>query len=549
MAFVATPAAVQPDVGRPAGDEARSWRRPDAMAPQGTTLDAATQQAIGRRFGYDLRNVRVFADEHADRAAATRGARAFAAGTDIVFARGEYAPHTRAGRLLLTHELAHVVQTAGAAPVGPEGSGTAAVEADADRAAVAALRPGAAPGAARPALRAPAALHCKKHETGRVQYGEYTVDIDDNPLASHQADVHIEFMPDAAGPKTDHIEFVQIATAKAGDGHREPWTPLHRDQPELDRSLTSGRDAAHQTKAGDTLASVATAHYGSPDRAAEIRQANQQHALPADPSVPLPVGLLLVIPRAVVADYNVDIDYTGVRPRGGPTDAPISPRYPHLSGRPAASGGTIQGPGGLTFPSGAGAAFVRAIGRNPAGGTPESARMEDQPGRGYLRERFSFETSAHAEDIGVTYGAVQWGFDHDPYPTGGAKPITNEFVRIVPGQSDTARAALVAFNKELNNRYVIQQGDTLRSVALAYYNDSRAAYAIFKTNPGILPSFSADAPLPAGKELTMPQSWSAAWDIARFGGDGGVQRSPEELAQARMPVTPPLHRRLRWPTP
>lgn len=37
-------------------------------------------------------------------------ARAYTVGTDVVFAPGEYAPHTRAGRRLIAHELAHVVE-------------------------------------------------------------------------------------------------------------------------------------------------------------------------------------------------------------------------------------------------------------------------------------------------------------------------------------------------------------------------------------------------------------------------------------------------------
>uniref|UniRef100_UPI0022EAD86A eCIS core domain-containing protein n=1 Tax=Falsiroseomonas oryzae TaxID=2766473 RepID=UPI0022EAD86A len=44
------------------------------------------------------------------------GARAFTLGRDIVFAPGRYAPETAAGRSLLAHELAHVVQQGGGAP-------------------------------------------------------------------------------------------------------------------------------------------------------------------------------------------------------------------------------------------------------------------------------------------------------------------------------------------------------------------------------------------------------------------------------------------------
>ncbi len=63
-----------------------------------------------RRFDFDFSGVRVHADERAGDLAALVGARAFTLGSDVVFGRGEYEPHTRDGSLLLAHELAHVVQ-------------------------------------------------------------------------------------------------------------------------------------------------------------------------------------------------------------------------------------------------------------------------------------------------------------------------------------------------------------------------------------------------------------------------------------------------------
>ena len=62
------------------------------------------------RFGHDFGSVRVHDDTRADAASAAVGARAFTVGTDIVFRRGEFVPHTQAGRTLLAHELAHVAQ-------------------------------------------------------------------------------------------------------------------------------------------------------------------------------------------------------------------------------------------------------------------------------------------------------------------------------------------------------------------------------------------------------------------------------------------------------
>ena len=65
------------------------------------------------RFKHDFNHVRVHTDAKASDAASAIGARAFTAGRDIVFGAGEFAPQNDAGRRLLSHELAHVVQQAG----------------------------------------------------------------------------------------------------------------------------------------------------------------------------------------------------------------------------------------------------------------------------------------------------------------------------------------------------------------------------------------------------------------------------------------------------
>jgi Domain of unknown function (DUF4157) len=60
-------------------------------------------------FGQDFGGVRLHPEADAARAASP-GSRAYALGEAIVFAPGHYAPETDAGRRLLAHELAHVVQ-------------------------------------------------------------------------------------------------------------------------------------------------------------------------------------------------------------------------------------------------------------------------------------------------------------------------------------------------------------------------------------------------------------------------------------------------------
>lgn len=62
------------------------------------------------RFDHDFSGVRVHADATAAESAAALEAQAFTVGRDVVFGANRYAPNTSAGRRLLTHELAHVVQ-------------------------------------------------------------------------------------------------------------------------------------------------------------------------------------------------------------------------------------------------------------------------------------------------------------------------------------------------------------------------------------------------------------------------------------------------------
>ena len=59
--------------------------------------------------GVDFSSIRVHY-AGANRACRAVHARAFTVGSDIYFADGAFAPHTRAGLWLLAHEVAHVVQ-------------------------------------------------------------------------------------------------------------------------------------------------------------------------------------------------------------------------------------------------------------------------------------------------------------------------------------------------------------------------------------------------------------------------------------------------------
>src|SRR3954451_1542796 len=85
----------------------------------GSPLEASLASSFSGRLGHAVDDVRVHTDSTA--AALTRAvsARAFATGTDIFFAPGEYQPGSPAGRELIAHEVAHTDQQRGAPLNGP----------------------------------------------------------------------------------------------------------------------------------------------------------------------------------------------------------------------------------------------------------------------------------------------------------------------------------------------------------------------------------------------------------------------------------------------
>lgn len=87
---------------------------PGAVRGGGRPLEPAMRRSMEARFGVDFGGVRLHDDASAAAAAAGVRARAFTVGEDIVVAPGVADGRTAAGRHLLAHELAHVVQQRGA---------------------------------------------------------------------------------------------------------------------------------------------------------------------------------------------------------------------------------------------------------------------------------------------------------------------------------------------------------------------------------------------------------------------------------------------------
>jgi hypothetical protein len=90
----------------------------DSTRGGGTELDSGVAERLSGSLG-DLSDVRVHTDDTADKLNRSVSARAFATGTDVYFASGEYNPGSAAGDKLIAHELAHVVQQRGASASGP----------------------------------------------------------------------------------------------------------------------------------------------------------------------------------------------------------------------------------------------------------------------------------------------------------------------------------------------------------------------------------------------------------------------------------------------
>jgi hypothetical protein len=98
---------------RGAGSQALPALVGGPSASSGQPLDAETRAFMEPGFGADFDEVRIHDGPQAAGHAAGLDARAYTVGPHIVFAAGQYAPGSAAGRQLIAHELAHVVQQRG----------------------------------------------------------------------------------------------------------------------------------------------------------------------------------------------------------------------------------------------------------------------------------------------------------------------------------------------------------------------------------------------------------------------------------------------------
>ena len=82
----------------------------DVLHSPGQPLDDETRAFVEPRFGHDFSRVRVHADRRAAESAQAVNSLAYTVGDHIVFAAGQFAPQSSAGRSLIIHELTHVIQ-------------------------------------------------------------------------------------------------------------------------------------------------------------------------------------------------------------------------------------------------------------------------------------------------------------------------------------------------------------------------------------------------------------------------------------------------------
>jgi hypothetical protein len=134
--------AVQRLLGPEPGDRSLAGVVPsiveEVVASPGLPLDLATRALMEPRFGHNFARVRVHTDARAAESAAAVNARAYTVGSHVVLGAGQPSPETSAGRQLLAHELAHVVQQhGGSSRPAPEISPSAPHERDAHSAAMA----------------------------------------------------------------------------------------------------------------------------------------------------------------------------------------------------------------------------------------------------------------------------------------------------------------------------------------------------------------------------------------------------------------------------
>ncbi|HEX6717336.1 MAG TPA: DUF4157 domain-containing protein [Pyrinomonadaceae bacterium] len=111
----------------------------NVLRQPGRPLDSTTRSLMEPGFGHNFSDVRVHSDAAAAQSARMINALAYTVGRNVVFGEYQYSPSTTAGKRLLAHELAHVVQQERAGAGGSPAFAGSRWEREADAAADAVL--------------------------------------------------------------------------------------------------------------------------------------------------------------------------------------------------------------------------------------------------------------------------------------------------------------------------------------------------------------------------------------------------------------------------
>lgn len=90
----------------------------ETLRSSGQPIDAPTRAFMELLFGREFSDVRAHTDAKAAESARAVNALAYTVGRDIVFGAAQYAPQSNEGRMLIAHELTHVIQQNGSHSTG-----------------------------------------------------------------------------------------------------------------------------------------------------------------------------------------------------------------------------------------------------------------------------------------------------------------------------------------------------------------------------------------------------------------------------------------------
>ena len=221
----------------------------EVLGSTGQPLDEDAKTFFERRLGHDFSRVRIHDDARAAESARAVGALAYTVGTDVVFATGRYAPQSGAGRKLLAHELAHVVQQSSAlnAPIPTIDRGASdPFEQAADRLAEKAVSQDSA-GAATPSAalaHLPARALQRYSVPGRLPCSEVVDWLDTNsPYKPEWAETRCTY--DFSGGLTVSSKNVGGGVELTGQGHARLTVTVNCpvDRPEWSPARRANRDA------------------------------------------------------------------------------------------------------------------------------------------------------------------------------------------------------------------------------------------------------------------------------------------------------------------